>query len=77
MLYMGSRVYLSEKNPAYTYFQRNGIIIYSIEQDFDRYGISRPDKDIAENNRYRLDMIFSKEKVLNDLKNVYEVLTSA
>jgi len=76
MLYMGSRVYLSNRNPAYNYFLRNGIVVNNLGKEFDKYGINRLEEDVVKSNRERLDSIFSKEKVIEDLKKLKVVLTS-
>lgn len=34
MLYLGSRIYLSEKNPILTFLKDSGFYIFSLEQDF-------------------------------------------
>jgi len=77
MLYMGSRVYLSLRNPAYNFFIRNGISVNIFEKEFGKYGVTRPDKETVENNRKRLDRIFNKDKVLMDLKNLIVILTTS
>lgn len=74
MLYMGARVYLSEKNPAYHYFIRKGVVINSIEHDFAKFQTSKLANKESEINRKQLDLIFSKEKVLNDLSILTEAL---
>lgn len=76
LLYLGSRVYLSERNPAYNFFLRNGIVVNSFENDFDRYLNTKLSYEDAENNRKKLDLIFSKEKVISDLKNLTLTLDS-
>jgi hypothetical protein len=76
MLYMGSRVYLSSKNPAYKFFIRNNIVVNSLEEEFEQYGFSRLNIDIVKQNQQHLDMIFSREKVLIDLRNVTETLVN-
>lgn len=35
-LWLGSRVFLSEKSPLYTFFKRIGIVLFSIETDINR-----------------------------------------
>lgn len=70
LLYMGARVYLSEKNPAYHYFLRKGIAVNSFENEFEIYTNTILSSEKAENNRRILDSIFSKEKVVNDLRNL-------
>lgn len=76
LLYLGSRVYLSERNPAYNFFLRNGIVVNSFENDFDRYLNKKLSYEDAENNRKKLDLFFSKEKVISDLKNLTLTLDS-
>lgn len=75
MLYMGSRVYLSTKNPSYNFFIRNNIIVNNLENEFDKFGVSTLSAKEVENNRIQLNKIFSKEKVINDLRNLIQALT--
>lgn len=74
LLYMGARVYLSEKNPAYHFFKRKGVLVNSFEKDFDIFHNKRLLIEDAENNRNKLDLIFNKEKVLNDLSQLSNLL---
>ncbi|MEL7601203.1 MAG: TDP-N-acetylfucosamine:lipid II N-acetylfucosaminyltransferase [Proteiniphilum sp.] len=74
MLYMGARVYLSEKNPAYHYFLRKGVFVNSIENDFKKFQTKRLESEKSDINRKQLDLIFSHEKVLNDLKLLSQTL---
>jgi len=76
MLYMGSRIYLSSKNPAYKFFIRNNIVVNCFEDEFEQYGSSRLNKDIVKHNQKHLDKLFSREKVLNDLRYVTETLVN-
>lgn len=76
MLYMGARVYLSLKNPAYNFFVRNGIEIFDLDNDFQTYGATKLETELAENNRKILDKIFGKEKVQNDILNLTQVLSN-
>jgi hypothetical protein len=75
LLYMGARVYLSEKNPAYHYFLRNGILVNCFEKEFDSYKATKPAKNERENNRNKLNLLFNKESVLSDLKALTQTLT--
>ncbi|NQV01225.1 MAG: TDP-N-acetylfucosamine:lipid II N-acetylfucosaminyltransferase [Bacteroidia bacterium] len=76
MLYLGARVYLSFRNPAYRFFLRNGILVNSLENEFDNYGISRLSNDVVEGNRSQLYSMFNKKKVLADLGNLTRVVTN-
>ncbi|WP_162198232.1 TDP-N-acetylfucosamine:lipid II N-acetylfucosaminyltransferase [Geofilum rubicundum] len=67
MLYMGARVYLSTKNPAYLYFKRSGIAIFNIENDFEIYGNRTLEVHEQILNREKLEQMFSREKVIGDL----------
>jgi len=75
MLYMGARVYLSKRNPAYGFFMRNEIIVNAIEDDYVKYGNTRLNLAQAAQNRSRLDLLFGEEKVISDLKNLTELIT--
>lgn len=63
-LWLGCRVYLSERNPLYSFFKRKGILIYSMEKDLKP---TCPDalKALSEEqrnvNRGIISSIYSKE----------------
>lgn len=50
-LWLGMRVYLSEKSMILSFFQRLGIVIFSLESDFSRYGCEKMLVDDVQNNR--------------------------
>ena len=77
LLYMGARVYLSERNPAYKFFSRKEIIVNSFENEFDSYLNTKLSCEDAENNRRKLDLIFNNEKVISDLKHLTLSLDSS
>jgi len=74
MLYMGARLYLSEKNPAYHYLIRKGIVVNSLDRDFERNMLTRLNAVEIENNRNKLDLIFGTENVLADLLELNKML---
>ena len=63
-LWLGCRVYLSERNPLYSFFKKKGILIYSMEKDLKP---NCPDalKALSEEqrnaNRVIISSIYSKE----------------
>ena len=49
-LWLGMRVYLSEKNFAYRYFKRIGAVVFSLEKELSKEGFSPlPDETVAHN----------------------------
>lgn len=65
-LWLGTRVYLSEKNILYPFFKRLGVVVFSIEHDLKR---SNPSvflplsNDQVEQNRCAISAVYSKEKM--------------
>lgn len=74
LLYLGARVYLSVKNPAYLFFKRIGVKVFNFEYEFDIFLNTKLSLDDIENNRKKLDSIFNKEKVINDLSSLSNLL---
>lgn len=68
LLFMGARIYLSVKNPAFDYLKRIGVVVYSLETDFVKYGNSRLDLQTANHNRKLLNELFSENSVIKELK---------
>ena len=72
-LWLGMRVYLSEKSMSYAFFKRIGVSIYSFESDFVKYGCSRLSQEIVERNRQVLRVWYGKEHVR---KACYDVVAA-
>jgi hypothetical protein len=72
MLWLGARIYMSPRNPAFHYFQRIGIIIFSLDTEFDKYGNSFLSQHEVASNREILIMHFSKKKVENDYEKLID-----
>lgn len=62
-LWLGMRVYLSEKNMTYQYFKRIGCVVYSIESDLEKYGYAPMDEKDVVQNRAVLKEWYSKENM--------------
>lgn len=73
-LWLGMRVYLSNKSIALTFFKRIGVTIFSIEDDFKLYGTSPISNEVVEHNRNILVNIYSKAKVDECCKNLIRIL---
>lgn len=76
-LWLGMRVYLSEKCMTYRYFKRIGCIVYSVEHDLNRRNPLRfePLTDIQMNhNREVLRKIYSKESMRQSIQKIVETL---
>ncbi|MGV8915083.1 MAG: TDP-N-acetylfucosamine:lipid II N-acetylfucosaminyltransferase [Kaistella sp.] len=74
MLYLGARIYMSSKNPAYSFLKRNGIIVFDLDQDYKVFKSDRLSMNEVLKNREILNKIFSKEKVSEDIKNLTKIL---
>lgn len=73
-LWLGLRVYLSEKCIAYKYFKRLGIKIFSFESDFTKYGCEVLTEDVVEHNRKILLDTYSRKSVNDANKHLIDVL---
>lgn len=73
-LWLGMRVYISEKSIAYNFFKRIGVKIYSFESDFEKYGCAAMSDEDLTHNRKVLTEMFSREHVMQSAKNVVEIL---
>ena len=73
-MWLGMRVYISEKSIAYNFFKRIGVKIYSFENDFEKYGCDAVPDEEMEYNRKVLREMFSLEHVMQSAKNVVDIL---
>lgn len=73
-MWLGMRVYISEKSIAYNFFKRIGVKIYSFESDFEKYGCDAVPDEEMEYNRKVLREMFSLEHVMQSAKNVVDIL---
>ena len=73
-LWLGMRVYLSEKSIAYRFFKRIGVKIFSFESDFETYGCTAMTDEEINFNRKVLREMFSREQVMRSAKNVVSIL---
>lgn len=73
-LWLGMRVYLSEKSMAYTFYKRIGAYVFSLESDLATYAFKPlPEKERAENRKI-LRKWYSKQYVMDAVKNVVYAL---
>lgn len=73
-LWLGMRVYLSEKSIAYNFFKRIGVQIYSIESDLKKYQFTPLSEEVRAENRKVLTKWFSKQHVMEAVQNVVHAL---
>lgn len=62
-IWLGMRVYLSERNMTYHYFKRIGCVVYSIENDLKEYGFTPMEEKDVEQNRTVLKQWYAKENM--------------
>ena len=73
-LWLGMRVYLSEKSMAYTFFKRIGVHIYSIESDLKKYQFAPLSEEERTENRKILTNWYSRQHVMDAVKEVVNAL---
>lgn len=75
-LWLGMRVYLSEKSIAYQHFKRIGTHVFSLESDFIKYGCDILPDDVVAQNRCALQKEYSKENVYYKASQLTKILGS-
>ena len=75
-LWLGMRVFLSERNLAYRYFNRIGVRVFSIERDLNNKTIrhQKLSTDIVDSNRAILSHWYGKGKMRSRLLHLVSVL---
>ena len=74
-LWLGMRVYMSEKNISYHYLKRIGANVYTLEHDFKIYGYTPLSDELVEQNRAALMKVYGKEHVMKEIENVVKELS--
>jgi hypothetical protein len=77
-LWLGSKVYLSNRNPLNSYFKSLGIHIFSIENDLkpsNRKALLPPEKEMVEQNRKILMQQYGLENVMKKTKLIVNTLS--
>ncbi|WP_185213176.1 TDP-N-acetylfucosamine:lipid II N-acetylfucosaminyltransferase [Sphingobacterium mizutaii] len=73
MLYLGCRVYLSVENPIYEYFIRNDLIVFNLENHFEKYRSSQLTMQEADINRKIINDLFSIAITEKGYKNIVQI----
>ncbi|MCM4167878.1 TDP-N-acetylfucosamine:lipid II N-acetylfucosaminyltransferase [Arenibacter antarcticus] len=74
MLYIGSRVYMSKINPAFSFFISNNIKVYDFDEDFEKYTNTKMEIEQIRLNRLKLESIFGETKVIEDINKLMQIL---
>lgn len=72
MLWLGSRVYLSEHNTFYHYLKRIGVLVFSVEKDLttrNTYSLTNISKSEIEKNRTILRKAIGQDKIIKELQS--------
>ena len=70
MLLLGTKVFLSETNPLFSWFQSKNIIIYNLEQANHAELLSPLIDESCEHNRKQLETLLSETRILEQLNSV-------
>lgn len=74
-LWLGMRVYLSEKSMSFHFFKRIGVIVFSLESDLSEYFFSPlTDEDVL-HNREILSRVYGLEHVMQGAKSLVQALS--
>ena len=77
-LWMGAKLFLSLRNPAYSFLNNMGVKLFSIEKDLYKNKISLDglfEKDIF-NNREILKKYYGHEQVLERTRNLLNTISN-
>lgn len=73
-MWLGMRVYLSEKSMAYAYYKRIGAKVFTMEKDLKIYGFTPLSDDERAENRKVLNQWYGKQHVEQAVKDVVNEL---
>lgn len=68
-LYIGGRVYLSEKNPLLRFYKSLGLVIFSTEEISEENIREKLEAKSIENNRKILKKLYSKDVMMKHIRN--------
>ena len=76
-LWLGMRLFLSENNPVYNYYKDKGMVLFSIEKELSQLKQSNLlNVDDIENNRDIIQSIYSKDKSLQNIIDLVNLVTN-
>ena len=74
-LWLGMRVYLSEKSMTYQFFKRNGAVVFSLENDLSQFFFSSLSDEEVSVNRNVLSRVYGKEHVMQGARALVQALS--
>lgn len=76
-LWLGMKLYLSEKSMSYAFFKRMGLLVYSVERDLKWYKshvFSPMSQEDVQNNRMILEKNYGEKQMMENVKNIVKEL---
>lgn len=73
-LWLGMRVYMSERNISYAFLRRIGLQVYSMEKDFSKYGYTPVEDEIVTHNRQIIQDFYGSEHIKNAVRTIVKTL---
>lgn len=73
-LWLGSRVFMSERSHLFKFYKRIGLHVFSIENDLKREKVSPLPSDEREENRRIIASLYDKEIMREQIKNMVDAL---
>jgi len=74
MIWLGARIYMSDRNPAYHYLKNLGLYVFDLTTDFPQFKLSSLSIEQQERNRDILMNQFNPVKVNEDLKRLINTI---
>lgn len=74
-LWLGLRVYLSEKSMSYHFFKRIGAFVFSLEDDLNKYHFTSLTDEEVNHNREVISLEYGKEHVMQGALNLARFLS--
>lgn len=75
MLYMGARIYMSSKSPAFSFLRKKGIKVFDLDLEFELYKNSKLESHFVTTNKINLNTIFKEDVVLKDLEVLVKTIS--
>ena len=75
-LWLGMRVYISERNLAYDCYKRLGLSVFSLESDLNTYGTTKLSDEERAENRKVLTLWYGKQHVIEAVTKIAKELNT-
>lgn len=75
-LWLGMRVYISEKNFVFDFYKRIGLSVYSLESDLPQYGFAPLSEDVRQHNRDVIASLYGMPHIKEEVTKIVKTLST-